>query len=70
MKIICLHNPCTIWKITPGKIYELYNHYYNNKFIIDDKGEEFLLVNGLGLYSEYFIPINQWRESQLNKIGL
>jgi len=75
MKVICIFNPHKVWRITPGKIYDLYPYYYNNdfnldKWLIDDKGEEFLFVNGLELYSDYFITLDKWRERQLKEIGI
>jgi len=75
MKVICICNPHKVWRITPGKIYDLYPYDYNNdfnldKWLIDDKGEEFLFVNGLELYSDYFITLDKWRERQLKEIGI
>ena len=74
MKIICLYNPHTVWKITPGKIYELQDHNWINnietKYIIDDKGNKFFFGDGIETYPDYFIPLNQWRNKQLNKLGI
>ena len=48
MKIICINNPHTVWKITPGKIYELQDYNWvvsgeprEHKYIIDDRGQKF-----------------------------
>ena len=74
-KVVCVSKP-HIWSVTPGKIYDLYYNKYtlqyknNDICIIDDKGDEFLFVNGLELYSEYFITLEEWRELKLNEIGI
>ena len=73
MKIICIYNPHTVWKITPGKIYELQDYNWKDlpsehKYIIDDKGNKFNFREGIESYPEYFIPLNQWRDKQLNKL--
>jgi hypothetical protein len=73
MKIICICNPHTVWKITPGKIYELQDYNWEpseHKYIIDDRGSKFFFEDGIETYPDYFIPLEQWRERQLNKIGL
>ena len=72
MKIICINNPHTVWKITPGKIYELQDHSWINpseiKYIIDDRGSKFFFENGIETYPDYFIPLNQWRDNKLKDI--
>ena len=72
-KVVCVFKP-RIWKVTSGKIYDLYYNKYtlqyknNDICIIDDKGDEFLFVNGLELYSDYFITLEEWRERKLNDL--
>jgi len=74
MKIICINNPHTVWEITPCKIYELQDHSWINpseiKYIIDDRGSKFFFENGIETYPDYFIPLKQWRDKQLNKLGI
>lgn len=74
MKIICIYNPHTVWKITPGKIYELQDHTWisniESKYIIDDRGQKFFFEDGIETYPDYFIPLDQWRNKQLNKLGI
>ena len=60
---------CEIKKFHPGKIYQLITEK-TLSFIIDDGGGKFLFVDGLELYSDYFISLDQWREKQPLKIGL
>ena len=73
-KVVCISKPHHIWSVTPGKIYDLYYNklqYKNNDiYIIDDKGDEFIFVDGLELYSNYFITLEEWRELKLNEIGI
>ena len=72
-KVVCVSKP-HIWKVTPGKIYDLYYNklqYRNNDiYIIDDKGDEFLFVNGLESYSDYFISLEDFRDKKLNELGI
>ena len=73
MKIICICNPHTVWKITPGKIYELKDHNWEpreHKYILDDRGQKFFFEDGIETYPDYFIPLNQWRNKQLLKLGI
>lgn len=71
--MICIKRPHP-WNVTKGKIYDLYDYDINgfnlDKWIIDDKGEVFLFVNGLEPYSDYFITLDKWRERQLKEIGI
>jgi hypothetical protein len=74
MKAICIKRPHP-WNVTKGKIYDLYDYTYTNdfnldKWLIDDKGEVFLFVNGLEPYLDYFITLEQWRDMKLNEIGI
>ncbi len=73
MKAICIKRPHP-WNVTKGKIYDLYDYDINgfnlDKWIIDDKGEVFLFVNGLEPYLDYFITLEQWRDMKLNEIGI
>ena len=68
MKIICINNPYTVWKITPGKIYELQINPDEIKYIIDDSENKFFFQDRT--YTDYFIHINQWRDKQLLKLGI
>ena len=69
-KVVCVFKP-RIWKVTSGKIYDLYyNTLHNDIYIIDDKGDEFIFVDGLELYSNYFITLEDFRELKLNEIGI
>lgn len=67
-KVVCVFKP-RIWKVTSGKIYDLYyNTLHNDIYIIDDKGDEFIFVDGLEDYSDYFITLEEWRERKLNDL--
>lgn len=72
-KVVCVSKP-HIWKVTPGKIYDLYYNtlqYRNNDiYIIDDKGDEFTFVGDLESYSDYFISLEEWRDKKLNELGI
>lgn len=72
-KVVCVSKP-HIWSVTPGKIYDLYyntlQYKSNDIYIIDDKGDEFIFVDGLELYSNYFITLEDFRELKLNEIGI
>lgn len=72
-KVVCVSKP-HIWKVTPGKIYDLYYNklqYRNNDiYIIDDKGGEFTFVGDMESYSDYFISLEEWRDKKLNELGI
>ena len=62
-KVVCVNN-VGYNSITIGKIYEvLYTYNDNFYFILNDYGR--------GHYPypiKFFIPLNEWREQQINKI--
>ena len=72
-KVVCVSKP-HIWKVTPGKIYDLYYdtiQYRNNDiYIIDDNGNRFTFVGDLESYSDYFISLEDFRDKKLNELGI
>ncbi len=73
-KVVCVSKPHKIWKITPGKIYDLYyntlQYKHNDIYIIDDKGDKFIFADGLKSYSNYFLTLEEWRDKKLNELGI
>ena len=73
-KVVCVSKPHNIWSVTPGKIYDLYyntlQYKSNDIYIIDDKGDEFIFVDGLEDYSDYFITLEDFRDRKLNELGI
>lgn len=77
-KVVCVAKP-HIWKVTPGKIYDLYYdtinfkglQYRNNDiYIIDDDGNRFTFVGDMKSYSDYFISLEDFRDKKLNELGI
>jgi hypothetical protein len=69
MKAICIKNYDDVnSRTTIGKVYEIFEDYVINdsddKYFVADNGDE------LWYQSNYFISVEQWRENQLNKIGI
>jgi hypothetical protein len=66
MKAICIKNYDDVKsRTTIGKVYEiLKDHDSDDEFFVDDNGDE------LWYHSYCFITVEQWRENQLNKIGI
>jgi hypothetical protein len=66
MKMICIKNSDEVnSRTTIGKVYEiLIDHDSEDEFFVADNGDE------LWYQSNYFISVEQWRENQLNKIGI
>jgi hypothetical protein len=69
MKAICIKNYDEVnSRTTIGKVYEIFEDYVINdsddKYFVADNGDE------LWYQSNYFISVEQWRENQLNKIGI
>jgi hypothetical protein len=50
--------------------YNTLQYKSNDIYIIDDKGVEFIFVDGLELYSDYFITLEDFRELKLNELGI
>ena len=72
MKVICINNKYDsgeiIDGITLGKIYIMSPHEgYNLRQFIDDNGNIRLWLDDMDLF---FIPIDEWREKQLNKLNI
>lgn len=72
MKVICINNKYDsgeiIDGITLGKIYIMSPHEgYNLRQFIDDNGNIRLWLDDMDLF---FIPIDEWREGQLNKLNI
>lgn len=69
MKVICIKNYDN-YRTTIGRVYEVCQEY--NSSSEDDYNEYFVADNGekLWYHPDYFIPLEQWRENQLNKIGI
>jgi hypothetical protein len=75
MKVICIKDDYATFdptlpyksRTTIGKTYELIEFIRNGKkiyYFIDDYGDK-------PIYNEkYFVTLEQWREQQLNKIGI
>ena len=69
MKAICIKNYDEVnSRTTIGKVYEICQEYNSSED--DDCSEYFVADNGdeLWYFSDYFIPLEQWRENQLNKL--
>ena len=66
MKMICIKNSDEVnSRTTIGKVYEiLIDHDSEYEYFVADNGDE------LWYQSNYFISVEQWRENQLNKIGI
>ncbi len=77
--MVCINNKYDsgeiIDGITLGKIYIMSPHDfhsctregYNLRQFIDDNGNVRLWLDDMGLF---FIPIDEWREGQLNKLNI
>jgi hypothetical protein len=70
MKEICINNKFEngeiIDGITLGKIY-IMSPGYNLRQFIDDNGNTRLWLDDIDLF---FMPIDEWREQQLNKLNI
>lgn len=72
MKMVCINNKYDSGEIvdgiTFGKIYIMSPHEgYNLRQFIDDNGNIRLWLDDMDLF---FIPIDEWREGQLNKLNI
>ena len=65
MKVVCIKRPHVVWNVTEGKIYDVLK-WNKLSFIIDDLGEEFLLE---GNY-QFFLPLDIYRQEQIDKLGI
>ena len=70
--MVCINNKYDsgeiIDGITLGKIYIMSPHKgYNLRQFIDDNGNIRLWLDDMDLF---FIPIDEWREGQLNKLNI
>jgi hypothetical protein len=75
MKVVCICNPHKVWKITPGKTYDMISRAligsWNLEYIIDDKGSEFYLEDGYKnniIDSGYFITLEEFRNKKISDI--
>jgi len=70
MKVVCIKNKFDsgeiIGGITPGKIY-IMSPGYNLRQFIDDRANTRLWLDDIDLF---FMPIDEWREQQLNKLNI
>ena len=65
MKVVCVHkNRFSEKEITIGKTYELFPLEDGDYYFIDDFGDKPIY------FEKYFVTQEQWREQQLNKIGI
>lgn len=73
MKVVCM-NKHHLDKLTIGKIYDVLIEEYDmfgdgslveTHYIIDDDGKEILYGS---INNKDFIPLDEWRDNQLNKI--
>ncbi len=79
MKLVCIKKPYYFWPFTIGKKYELkysknHQHVKTNKkfqkskyYIIDDNNYE-LTIPEIKNYSEFLIPLDEFRESRIRSI--
>jgi hypothetical protein len=71
MKEICINNKFEngeiIDGITLGKIYIMSPHQSGLRQFIDDNGNTRLWLDDIDLF---FMPIDEWREQQLNKLNI
>jgi hypothetical protein len=71
MKMVCINNKYDsgeiIDGITRGKIYIMSPYEGYNFTNIDDRGNTRLWLDDMGLF---FMPIDEWRELQLNKLNI
>jgi hypothetical protein len=66
MKVICIKTFPHSWRLTPGKFYQvLENQYY--QYVLDDKGQVF--AYNVKTF-EYFITLEEFRQNQLDKLGI
>ena len=75
MKIFCIGNPYPyVWKITPGKTYDLLDLRLRNgniaQYIIDDVGSVFNLKDGIETYPNCFKTREEIREEKLKELGV
>ena len=70
MKMVCINNKFDsgeiIGEVTLGKIY-IMSPGYNLRQFIDDRGNTHLWLDDIDLF---FMPIDEWRELQLNKLNI
>jgi hypothetical protein len=66
MKVVCVRDVVKTSDLTTGKVYDSYSE--------DELGERILIVNDKGVKEWYnsrlFIPLDKWRELQLNELGI
>jgi hypothetical protein len=72
MKMVCINNKFDsgeiIGEVTLGKIYIMSPHEgYNLRQFTDDRGNTRLWLDDVDLF---FMPIDEWRELQLNKLNI
>jgi hypothetical protein len=71
MKMVCINNKYDsgeiIGEVTLGKIYIMSPHQSGLPQFTDDRGNMRLWLDDVDLF---FMPIDEWRELQLNKLNI
>ena len=67
MRVICIDNiqsdGCTV-KLTPGKIYDVYDYESNNWAVTNDSGTV------RWYHNDVLMPLDEWRDNQLKELGI
>jgi hypothetical protein len=74
MKVICIDDHdldgCEV-KLTPGKIYNVYNQ---NGYLFDKDKRAWVVTNDVGIerwyYGDVLMSLEKWREIQLKELGI